>query len=346
MGIVWTAPLRKLSVALLVGCTLLAIPASARTAPAAAHPLVGIGDENLALFSDPRFLALGITQVRFYVSWDVLSSAYKNPYRRDVLAEWLADARGLGLTPLITFDHSDRHGLGDRLPSVAQYSNAFLTFHRRYPWVSDFATWNEANYYGEPTAGSPKRVAGYYLALRRDCPTCTILAAELLDLNNPREAVGDVEWARALIRYARTQPAYWGLHNYVSANTLSETSVKQLLRAVRGNIWLTETGGILALPHHGRPGFPLTSKHQANVDRFLLDTLPSLSRRIQRIYLYEWRSPSKHATWDSALISYANQPRPAYDILADALAAWGIAPDCTVSESPPACPTATASSSP
>jgi len=79
MGIVWTAPLRKLSVALLVGCTLLAIPASARTAPAAAHPLVGIGDENLALFSDPRFLALGITQVRFYVSWDVLSSAYKKP---------------------------------------------------------------------------------------------------------------------------------------------------------------------------------------------------------------------------------------------------------------------------
>jgi len=46
----------------------------------------------------------------------VLSSAYKNPYRRNVLAEWLADARGLGLTPLITFDRSDRHGLGGRLP--------------------------------------------------------------------------------------------------------------------------------------------------------------------------------------------------------------------------------------
>jgi hypothetical protein len=332
------AVLRKLPAALLVGCMLWLAPASAQTAPAAVHPLVGIGDENLGLFSDPRFLALGITQVRFYVSWDVLSSGYRNPYRRNVLAAWLADARGLGLTPLITFDHSDRHGPGGRrLPSVAQYSNAFLMFHRRYPWVTDFATWNEANYYGEPTATNPKRVAGYYLALRRDCPSCTILAAELLDLNNPREAVGEVKWARELIRYAHTQPAYWGLHNYASANALSEASVKQLLAAVSGNIWLTETGGILALPHHGRPGFPLTVKHQAQVDRFLLNKLPSLSRRIQRIYLYEWRSPREHTSWDSALISYADKPRPAYGVLADALEAWGIEPNCTVSELPPAC---------
>jgi len=28
--------------------------------------------------------------------------------------------------------------------------------------VKDFATWNEANYFGEPTASSPQRVAGYY----------------------------------------------------------------------------------------------------------------------------------------------------------------------------------------
>jgi hypothetical protein len=344
MGIAWTAPLRKLSVVLAVGGTLLLAAPSASTATVAAHPLVGIGDENVALFSDPRFLALGITQVRFDVSWDVLSSGAKDPYRRNVLAAWLADARGLGLTPLITFDHSDRPG--GRLPSVAQYSKAFLLFHRLYPWVTDFATWNEANYYGEPTAGDPKRVAGYYLALRRDCPTCTILAAELLDLDNPREAAGFVTWARALIHYAHTQPQYWGLHNYVGANALSETSVEQLLRAVRGNIWLTETGGILALPHHGRPGFPLTSKHQAEVDRFLLDTLPSLSPRIQRIYLYEWRSPREHASWDSALITYADKPRPAYDVLANALDAWGIVPNCTVSELPPACHGLSADGSP
>jgi hypothetical protein len=330
--------LRKLSVALLCGCAFLTQPAaSAQTAPVAVHPLVGIGDENLEMFSDPGFLALGIKQVRFYVSWDVLSGAYKNPYRRDVLAAWLGNARALGLTPLITFDRSDRSGRRGRLPSVAQYSTAFLAFRKAYPWVTEFATWNEANYYGEPTARNPRRVAGYYLAMRRDCPTCTILAAELLDLDNPREAVAEVKWARELIHYARTQPEYWGLHNYASANTLSKTSVKQMLRAVTGNIWLTETGGIVALPHHGKVGFPLTSKHQAQVDDFLLNKLPSLSPRIQRVYLYEWRSLRRHASWDSALVSYAGTPRPAYDVVADTLADWGIEPDCAVSQLPPRC---------
>jgi hypothetical protein len=328
------ARLRRLTVVLLfVGCALVARPA-----PAPAHPLVGIGDENTEMFSDPRFLALGVTQVRFYVSWDVLSSAYRNPYRLNVLSAWLADARALGLTPLITFDRSDRKGLGGRLPSVAQYSRAFLAFRERYPWVTEFATWNEANYYSEPTAGNPRRVAGYYLALRRDCPTCTILAAELLDIDNPRQAVDEVEWARELVRYAHTQPEYWGLHNYVSANTLSDGSVKRLLAAVTGNIWLTETGGIVALPHHGPLGFPLTSTHEARVDNYLLNRLPSLSARIQRVYLYEWRSPRPRALWDSALITYSGEPRPAYDVLARTLDAWGITPDCALLELPPTCP--------
>jgi hypothetical protein len=335
MGIAWTAPLRKLSVVLAVGGTLLLAAPSASTATVAAHPLVGIGDENVALFSDPRFLALGITQVRFDVSWDVLSSGAKDPYRRNVLAAWLADARGLGLTPLITFDHSDRPG--GRLPSVAQYSKAFLLFHRLYPWVTDFATWNEANYYGEPTASRPKRVAEYYLALRKDCPSCTILAAELLDDDNPKVAVPDVRWAREFVRYAHRQPAYWGLHNYVSANHLSAASTRQLLAAVTGNIWLTETGGILRFPHRGNPGFALTAAHQAKVDNFLLNTLPRISPRIQRVYLYEWRAPAKPTTWDSALIAYDNRPRQAYDVLANTLAAWGIEPNCAISTLPPAC---------
>jgi len=71
-------------------------------------PLVGIGDNNLAMFSDPRFLALGIKNVRFDMAWDVLSRAYRSPYRRDVLQAWLEDARTDGLTPVIVFDHSER----------------------------------------------------------------------------------------------------------------------------------------------------------------------------------------------------------------------------------------------
>jgi len=331
--------LRSLAVCLFCVCGFACVPAAtAQTPPIPApHPLVGIADENLEMFGDAHFFALGITQIRFYVSWDVLSSAYSNPLRRDMLAAWLGNARALGFTPLITFDHSDLPGRDRRLPSVAEYSAAFTAFHRAYPWVTDFATWNEANYYGEPTASHPRRVAGYYLALRRDCPSCTVLAAELLDINNPREAVGEARWAHQFIAYAHREPAYWGLHNYVGANSFSERSVSQLLRAVRGNIWLTETGGIVALPHHGQSGFPLTQHHQAAVDNFLLNTLPSLSPRIQRIYLYEWRSPHEHTSWDSALIGYGGDPRPAYDVLASTLHAWGIDPNCTLAPAPPSC---------
>ncbi|HUB76031.1 MAG TPA: hypothetical protein VL977_03195 [Solirubrobacteraceae bacterium] len=317
-------------------CCLVAPGVAAQPQPAA-HPLIGIADENVTMFSDPRFLALGIEDVRLYVSWDVLSSRYHSSYGRFILGAWLSRARADGLTPLITFDRSARRGHGGQLPSVAQFSRAFLAFHKLYPWVTEFATWNEANYYGEPTARSPRRAARYYLALRRDCPTCTILAPELLDLRSPRQAVPMVRWARAFIRAAHTQPGYWGLHDYASANVLSDASTRRLLRVIRGKIWLTETGGIIAMPHHGKVGFPLTAAHAARVDAYILHDVTRLSPRIQRVYLYQWQMPTPHASWDTAVIAYDGVPRPAYDVIASTLAGWGVAPDCAVSTLPPAC---------
>jgi hypothetical protein len=334
--------LRKLSLLGIVACAAMAQPAIAQPAASGPHPLIGIADENLDMFSDPRFLQLGIRQVRFYMSWDVLSSVYKSHYRRNTLNSWLDDARALGLTPLITIDHSDLgRRQAERLPSVTQYSRAFLAFRKRYPWVTEFATWNEANYYGEATAPHPKRVAQYYLALRRDCPRCTILAAELLDIDNPKQAVPMLKWVRAFIHYAHTQPAYWGLHNYVSANKLSAVSTEQLLAVVKGDVWLTETGGILRFPHHGNPGFAMTDAHQAKVVNFLLNTLPSVSPRIQRIYLYEWRAPVKRTAWDSSLITYNNRPRAAFEVLASTLENWGIPPNCASLTFPPPCTSTT-----
>jgi hypothetical protein len=319
----------------LLACTLSAL--LAQPALSSARVLLGIGDEKLAMFSDPRFLALGITQVRYYMSWDVLSSAYKTPYRRDELAAWLGNARAEGLTPLITIDHSDRAHQATKLPTVAQYSKAFLKFRKRFPWVTQFATWNEANYYGEAIARNPKRAAEYYLVLRKDCPHCTILAVELLDISDPREAVPEVKWAREFMHYAHTQPAYWGLHNYVSANRLQTNSTRQLLAAVRGKIWFTETGGIVDLHNHAKSGFTENAQHAATVDRFILDKLAKLSPRIQRVYLYEWNGSKAHRSWDSALISHAGAVRPAYNVVAQTLLSWGIKPNCSISAVPSSC---------
>ncbi len=300
---------------------------------AGAHPVVGIADNDTRLFTDPLFLALGITAVHDDVPWNALDNARA----RTRLVRWLAEAKADGATPLISFDHDAISNNPRTLPTVREYSNAFLAFRKAYPWVTEFATWDEANYRLEATASDPRRVAAYYLALRRDCTSCTILAADLVDLPGGREAVADTTWARELIRYARVQPAYWGLNDYVGANDFSAASTRRLLAAVRGNVWLAETGGIVSHRPVTPPASPASERRAARVDAFILDKLSNLSPRVQRVYLYQWSVISPRAGWDSALISFNGAPRPAYDVLANTLADWGLAPDCVISTAPPAC---------
>ena len=77
------------------------------------------------------------------------------------------------------------------LPTEAQYVSAFRAFRKRFPWVQEFATWDETNYYGEATYDKEGLVASYYRGLRAACSSCTILAAEFLDVPAPHQAVLD-----------------------------------------------------------------------------------------------------------------------------------------------------------
>jgi hypothetical protein len=319
---------RTLATLLCAACSLLAAPALA-----AAHVLVGIADNNTELFSDPRFLALGITTVRDDVPWNVLS----NRRGRAALASWLGAAHADGLQPLITFDHEIGSVRTQReLPSVAQFSKDFREFRGRYPWVKDFETWDEANFYLEGTSTDPARAAQYYKVLRSDCPQCTILAPDLLDVPKS-EGVPLASWAHAFIADARLQPPLWGLNNYVGANRLETGTTRALLAAVRGNVWFTETGGIVSRHNGSQVGFTQNPKHAATVDRFILTKLAAISPRIKRVYLYDWSAGAPHMTWDSALISWTGAIRPGYDVLANTLDAWGIKPNCAISRVPPAC---------
>jgi hypothetical protein len=299
----------------LLGATALAF---ALTLPAGAHALlVGIGEQQHYMFEDPRFQALGLRYARVSIGWDALES----PTQARALAQWLRGARAEGVHPLIAFERSRRAGRHRLLPSPARLGHQFRVLHARYPWVTDFATWNEANYCGEPTCHSPALVAAYYTQMRRACPRCHVLAAELLDVP------GMVGWAGAERRALGYEPAVWGLHDYIGANRLQTASTAALLRGTTGQVWLTETGGVVARHNRSAHDFPESPAHAAAVTRFVFDRIARLSGRIARVYLYQWyASPRRRAPWDSGLIGPHGTPRPAFWVLVQELHTLGQLP--------------------
>ena len=49
-------------------------------------------------------------------------------------------------------------------------------------------------------------------------------------------------------------PSIWGLHNYSDVNRLQSWRTRELSKALGGQVWLTETGGIVqfgtGIPEH------------------------------------------------------------------------------------------------
>ncbi len=279
--------------------------ASPAAAPAATLPQIGIADQKHDMFSDPRFADLGIKHARLAVSWDAL----RHSRQTAGVDAWMQGARVRGIDPLITFNHS--RAKSSSLPSPKQMRREFRAFRARYPWATTFATWNETNHCGEKVCHRAKLVATYYRALRRECPTCTILAAEVIDL--PSMAT----WMRAFRRHLGYMPRLWGLHNYVEANRFKTKRLRQLLRLIgrRGKLWLTETGGVVRRSNNSTTDFPEGARHAARVTRYIFDRLVKRNRRIHRVYIYHWNAGPPNTTWDSALITYGGRERGAFWVL-------------------------------
>jgi len=280
--------------------------AAGAAAPALALT-VGIADNKPDMFGDPRFHAAGVRFARLSVGWDALSS----PWQVAEIDAWLGAARGANVEPLVSFGHSRTNRRS--LPTPERFLFEFRRFRARYPWVKEYAAWNEANHCGEPTCHRPALVAAYYRTLRRDCPDCRILAAEVLDTPHM------VRWVRAFRRAARGEPRYWGLHSCDDANRRRTRGTRRLLRAVKGLVWFTETGGIVARHNPHRITFPESRRHAAVATRFVFRRLARLSRRVTRVYIYQWNAGPPPATWDSGLVGPTGRVRPAYFVVARAL---------------------------
>jgi hypothetical protein len=298
----------RAALALTAGVALLALAAPDRAHAGMASKLtVGIAEQQPDFFSAPLFQRTGIHHARLLVGWNAMYTRWQ----REEADRWLEAARAAGVTPLVSFGRSrtNRH----ELPSVARFTRAFKAFHERYPWVKTFATWNEANHCGEPTCRRPERVAAFWRAIRQNCTGCRVLAAELLDAPNL------ASWARAFRRATSMEPKLWGLHNYLDANRFTTGYTKEMLKATRGELWLTETGGIVARNNKSRVRLPASTAHAAKATRYVFARLVRVDPRIKRVYLYHWNDQPGARTWDSALVASNGQARPAYDVLRDRL---------------------------
>jgi hypothetical protein len=263
---------------------------------------VGIGEQGTAMFADPRFKALGIEKARLVTAYD----ATRVGFERELDDAWLRAARNAGVEPFVTFGHSRVHPR--KLPSVAEFRSAFRAFRKRYPEVRVYAPWNEINHASQPTSRAPERAAEYYNVVKDECPGCTILAGDLLD------QPGMGRYLRRYRAHLDGTPRIWGLHNYADSNRFRDSGLGELLDTVPGDVWLTETGGIVRF---GR-NFPQDEQRAARAISYAL-ALARRHDRVKRMYLYNWTGSEPTDRFDSGLIGPDGKARPGYERLKRAL---------------------------
>jgi hypothetical protein len=303
---------RAVACAVVCLCLALVLPATAGAAiklkPVAGElkTKIGIADQKAEVFDDEGMRNLGFGYARRSVAWDALRHADQ----REAIDRWVTGTRRAGAQPFITLARSGKTtGRAYRPPTTVQYLREFLRFRKRYPAVKTWSAWNEANMCGAGTCRKPELVARYYNVIRRNCPGCKVVAADLLDQPNI------VRWVRAFRGAARIEPKYWGLHGYIDANRFQTTRTASLLRTVRGEVWLTEVGGLVARRNRSLIKLPQGKTHAARATRFIFDRLARLDRRVARIYIYHWRSTTRRDSWDSALIGADGKRRPALAVV-------------------------------
>jgi hypothetical protein len=294
--------MRRVLIAAVAAVLLAAAPATAAAAPAT----VGISDQEGATYLDPLLAWTGIAQARVIVPWDV---AFGDAARYDQV---LSLAHNTYMDVLVSFEHrssDDCPGDPCHLPTGSQYRRALVAFHQRWPYVRTISPWNEANHPSQPTAEHPAAAAGYYRIAREVCPGCRVLGAELVDISNLEP------WLDRFKAALPTTPRLWGLHNYGDVTRRRSTMTRRVLGAVPGELWLTETGGLVRFQQRdGTVNWPYDEQRAARSVEYLF-ALADDHPRITRVYLYNWRS-IPWLRWDSALLSATGEPRPSFYALA------------------------------
>ncbi len=284
------------------------VAAVALAAPAASSATeIGIGDQQAAMFANPLFQALDVPIVRYIAPYDAMAHGVD---ARNADA-FIRAAQLSGKQVLVAFYHS--RYTPERLPSSGAYTSAVRQFIQAFPYVREYQAWNR------PTA-APCRAPSRAPARGPPPPTTASCGGSAPAARSPAwtcwtasNLAPSLAYLRQFQRYARPAPTIWGLHNYSDTNRHSTSRTRAFLRAVRGQVWLTETGGIVKFG----ASFPGGSKGQARAARALrqMFKIADISSRIRRLYIFQWTGAPASARFDAGLTNPNGTARPGYRVV-------------------------------
>jgi hypothetical protein len=285
---------------------------SAPRAHAAASYLTGIGDEQLEMFGNPLWQQLHTKITRYIAPYDAVAHSYS----LDKAKAWIHAAEAQHQQVMVAFYHSEY--TPTRLPSVALYQRDVQKFIKLFPHVHQYQSWDEANRGNVPHAfSSPSAVAAaeYYQALIRVCKGCTAIGLDVLDQANISPTLTYIaEFKREIYHLRTIMPSIWGMHDYSDVNRQESWRTRDLANALGGQVWLTETGGIVqfggAFPNKHGSGLARAAK----VTKYMFAVAGSVPQ-IKRLYIYDWTGGDSSTRFDAGLMNAHDQPRAGYVVV-------------------------------
>jgi hypothetical protein len=306
---------RRLVLPLLLVIGLLALPAASQAYT------TGVADQNAAMFTSPLFTQLHTKISRYIAPYDVADGNRKNTAPLNQFINWYNHAKALNIQVFVAFYHSEI--TPTRLPSTKLYTKDIQKFMKKFPAVKIFQPYNEANRGNVPrqfSSPSASLAAQYYVALKRVCKHCTIAGLDVLDGPSIAPTIRYIRgFQSALGRMHSSQPSIWGLHNYSDTNRNRTSGTRAVLAATHGQLWLTETGGVVKL------GSSFTNRNGSGIRRAAsalkqMFKLAGLSGRISRLYIFQWTGANANARFDAGLTAADGRtPRPGYVVVCQKL---------------------------
>ena len=312
---------------------LLAVLAALAVPAAGEAYLVGIADQPspcskcTTMFANPLYQKLIAPQhssqriSRYIAPYDVANGSRANLPYLNAFKLYYQQATADHVQLLIAFYHSElarSNGTPPKQPSTSTYQRDVQRFMRLFPKIKLYQPWNEANrgnIHGLLYSPTASQAASYYLALKKVCHGCTIAGLDVLDGPSIRPTINYInDFKRDVINDHGRLPTVWGLHNYSDTNRFRTLGTRAVLADTSGQLWLTETGGVVQL------GTDFTNVHGSGLSRAaralsFMFHLATLSPRITRLYIFQWSGGTPDVRFDAGLLDPHGVPRPGYYVV-------------------------------